>query len=356
MLNPHFQNRAVLLQINRVMRWACLVVGLFTGDAVYGDDRLPLYALAVSPNSKFLATGGKAGAVVIREAKTGKEGLSLSVGNTIYALAYSPNGEILAARCDDRHVHLFAVGRSGLTASHALECRGAVLSIAFSRSGNLLAAGVEGSGNIHLFDIRKAKLLATLWEPANLISSLYFAPDGKTLASAGADFRVWDVRPEVLAKTASDRLDLTVAELRVNEKTASKWQASDESEYASGVAISPDGKQVAGVSGIGGPNTGGKTLRIWDVASGQRITTIQSKGMTTVAFSHDGQHLITGSDTGIVSVWNPKTSELEKQWSAHSKAIRSIALIPETNRLATVSEDSALKVWDWATGGLKFGE
>jgi hypothetical protein len=242
-----------------------LVTGFLICAAAQGADRPPLYALAVSSDSKFIATGGKVGAINIREAKTGKDVVSLAVGKTIYALAYSPNGEILAAGCDDGRVHLFTVGRNTLTESNTLKCRGNVLSVAFSPSGNLLAAGVEGSGNIHLFDIGKAKLLTTLWEPANLISSLAFAPDEKTLASAGANFTVWDVRPEVLAKTASDRLDLTVAELRANEKAATKWQAADGSEYAAGVAVSSDGMLVAGVSGIGGPNTGGKTLRIWDI-------------------------------------------------------------------------------------------
>jgi WD40 repeat protein len=333
-----------------------LVAGLLVCAAAYSADRLPLYTLAVSPNAKFIATGGKSGVIVVHEAKTGKDVASLPLGKTIYALAYSPNGEILAAGCDDRHVHLFAVGRNGLTASNTLECRGNVLSVAFSPSGNRLAAGVEGSGNIHLFNIRKAKLFATLWEPANLISSLAFAPDEKTLASAGADFRVWDIRPEVIAKTASDSLDLTVAELRANEKAATKWQTTDGSEYAAGVAISSDGARVAGVSGIGGPNTGGKTLRIWDITSGQRRTTIYSQGMTTVAFSRDGQRVITASDTGIVSVWNPKTRDLEKQWTAHSKAVRGIVVIPDSNQLATVGEDGALKAWDWTTGELKFGE
>jgi WD40 repeat protein len=338
------------------MRWACLVAGLLVCAAGYSADRRPLYALAVSPNAKFIATGGKSGAIVVHEAETGKTVFSLSLVKTINALAYSPNGEILAAGCDDRRVHLVAVGRNGLTASNALECRGNVLSVAFSPSGNLLAAGVEGSGNIHLFDIRKAKLFSTLWEPANLIGSLAFAPDDKTLASAGADFRVWDVRPGVLVRTASDRLDLTVAELRANERAARKWQATDGSEYAAGVAISSDGKRIAGVSGIGGPNTGGKTLKIWALTSGQRITTIYSEGMTTVAFSRDGQHVITASDTGVVSVWNPKTTDLERQWTAHSKAVRGIVVIPDSNQLATVGEDGALKVWDWSTGELKFSE
>lgn len=346
----------MLTQICRAIRGACLVAGVLICAAVYGADRPPLYAVAVSPNAKFISTGGKAGVIVVRDGTTGMDVFSLSLGKTIYALAYSSNGEILAAGCEDRHVHLFAVERNALTTAHTLECRGDVLSVAFSPSGNLLAAGVEGSGNIHLFDIRKANLLSTLWEPANLISSLAFAPDEKTLASAGADFRMWDVRPEVLAKTASDRLDLTVAELRANEKTATKWQASDGSEYAAGVAISTDGKLVAGVTGIGGPNTGGKTLRIWDLASGKRLATIQSQGMTSVAFSPESQSAITASDAGIVSVWNITTGDLKKQWPAHSKAIRGIALIPGSNHMATIGEDGALKTWDLSTGDLKLAK
>jgi WD40 repeat protein len=338
----------MLDQTFKVILWGsscCLLA-----STLRAADSPPLYALAVSPDGKFIATGSKAGEIVIHESDSGKRIAGLPVGQTIYSLAYSLDGQSLAAGCGDRRVRLFAVERHALLERRSLQCRGAVFAIAFSPIRKLLAAGVEGSGTIHLFDVAEGKLLCTIWEPANLISSLAFAPDDKTLASAGVDFKAWDVRPEVLAEIASDRLDLSIDELRATGKRSLKWESVDGSEYAAGAAISPNGKRVAGVTGIGGPNTGGRTLSIWDITSGHRLTAIKSQGMTTIAFTHNGQRVITGSDEGIACVWNPDTGSLANRWSAHSKAIRSITVVPGSDRLATVGDDGALKLWDWTTG------
>ena len=195
---------------------AILFYGPLTPTSLLAAESRPLYALAISPDGKLAATGGEDGVILIRELGTGRKLLELKLGKAILALAYAPDGQSLAAGCEGSHVHLWTVRGHELTASRTLACRGNVLAVAFSPSGKWLAAGVEGSGNIHLFDVASAKLRCTIWEPANLISSLAFTPDGKALASAGVDFKLWDVRPEVLEAIASDRLDLDFAELRAN--------------------------------------------------------------------------------------------------------------------------------------------
>ncbi len=336
-----------------VVLLAGLFHGLLASSNLKGAESLPLYAVAISPDGKLIATGGRDGSIIVRELGAGGESTKLNVGKTVFALAFAPDGQTLAAGCENSHVHLWTVRGHGLIFRRALACRGNVLAVAFSPSGKWLAAGVEGSGNIHLFDVASAKLQCTIWEAANLISSLAFTPDGKALASAGVDFKLWDVRPKVLEAIASDRLDLDVAELRANGKRSQKWEAIGESEYAAGIAVSPDGKWLAGVTGIGGPNSGGKTLTTWDAASGRRLKTIASKGMTTVVITPKGDRMITGSDDGMLRVWNPETAALTKQWAAHSSAVRAIAIIPGSSLLATVGADGNLKIWDWSTGELK---
>jgi WD40 repeat protein len=318
-----------------------------------GADESPLFAVAVSPDAKLAAAGGERGSVIIRDLGTGAKLQTLNIGKPIYGLAFSPDGQVLAAGCGGQNVDVFTVREYEFTKSRSLRCRGDVLAIAFSPSGKTLAAGVEGSGNIHMFDVPTAKLRCTIWEPGNLISSLAFTPDGKTLASAGANFKLWDVRPEILAKIESDRLDLTIDELRANGKRTLKWESDFDPEYAAGIAVARDGKWLATVTGIGGPNTGGKTLSVWDIATGRRLRKISSLGMTTVAITANDTSIITGSDDGTIRVWDARSGELRRQWAAHSKAVRAIALVPGSERLLTVGADGTFRLWDWSAGELK---
>jgi WD40 repeat protein len=330
-----------------------VVCGPFTATAVRSAENSPLFALAVSPDAGLVAAGGERGLVIIRELGTGAKLHTLNIGKPIYGLAFSPDGQLLAVACRGQSVDLWTVRDHEFTKNRSLKCRGDVLAVAFSPSGGTLAAGVQGSGNIHLFDVPAASLRCTIWEPSNLISSLAFTPDGKTLASAGANFKLWDVQPEVLAKFESDRLDLTIEELRANGKRSLKWESDFDLEYAAGIAVAPDGKWLATVTGIGGPNTGGKTLSIWDVTTGRRLKKIASLGMTTVAITPKGKCIVTGSDDGTIRVWDAETGKQQRQWMAHPKAVRAIALVTGSDQLVTAGADGTFKLWDWSAGELK---
>jgi WD40 repeat protein len=107
------------------------------------------------------------------------------------------------------------------------------------------------------------------------------------------------------------------------------------------------------VTGIGGPNTGGKTLCVWDIATGRRLRKISSLGMTTVAITANDTSIITGSDDGTIRVWDARSGELRRQWAAHSKVVRAIALVPGSERLLTVGADGNFRLWDWSAGELK---
>jgi hypothetical protein len=64
------------------------------------------------------------------------------------------------------------------------------------------------------------------------------------------------------------------------------------------VAFSPDGKTL--VSG-----SSDRTLRVWDVASGQSLRTLQghSGAVGAVAFSPDGKSVVSGSFDNTLRVW-----------------------------------------------------
>src|SRR5262249_28824661 len=71
-----------------------------------------------------------------------------------------------------------------------------VSSVAFSPDGKTLASASQ-DGTIKLWDVQAGKERTTLKERKEVISSVAFSPDGKTLASSGSDdgtIKLWDVQ------------------------------------------------------------------------------------------------------------------------------------------------------------------
>ena len=124
------------------------------------------------------------------------------------------------------------------------------------------------------------------------------------------------------------------------------------SGWVTGVAFSPDGQRL--VSG-----SWDRTLKFWQVATGEPLNTVASKmkEVQSLAFSRDGQWLATENSSDTVSLRDPTTGReilalpsdkplgpLGSNW------VYSIAFSPDGRWLASGVDDRTVRLWDVHTG------
>jgi WD40 repeat protein/serine/threonine protein kinase len=111
------------------------------------------------------------------------------------------------------------------------------------------------------------------------------------------------------------------------------------------VAFSPDGQRIL-------TGSADQTAKVWEAASGKELFTLMghSAGITSAAFSRDGQRIVTGSEDNTAKVWDAANGRYLLTLTGHSYPISSVAFSPDGKRIVTGSDDQTAKVWEAASG------
>lgn len=158
-----------------------------------------IYAAALAPDGKTLATGSYDQTIQLWDVESGTALRTLSGHNgAVFGLAFRPDGKILASASADRTVKLWNVesGRRTDTLSQPLKEQYAV---AFTADGKqLFAAGADS--RIRVWQVSDAAaettnpILSSHFAHEGTILRLVFAPDGRTLLSCAEDktVKIWN--------------------------------------------------------------------------------------------------------------------------------------------------------------------
>ncbi|QLE45467.1 hypothetical protein FD723_34715 (plasmid) [Nostoc sp. C052] len=241
----------------------------------------------------------------------------------ISALAFSPNGKILAASDTNGKICLwrdFAEGEQLLTCLGHIDW---VRAIAFSPNGSTLCSGGTDQ-NVKLWDVNTGECLKTLTGHPEPVRSVAFSPGGEILASGSDDrtVRLWSLLDSNCYKILQGHSDSVLS-----------------------VVFSPKGKIIASASSD-------KTVKLWNFRTGECVRTLQghTSSVSSVAFNLDGQTLVSGGDDQTVKLWSISDGKCLKTYQGHSDSVRSVAFAPSGNILASGSDDQTVKLWNFRTG------
>jgi hypothetical protein len=159
------------------------------------------------------------------------------------------------------------------------------------------------------------------------VLAVAFAPDGRALASGGAD------RSVRLCNVADGK------EL---------WRADDHDGRVSALAFAPDGRLLASAGGDG-------VIRLRDPATGRTLRECQGHGgwVLGVAFAPDGRTLASAGYDGVARLWDAATGRELRRFEGHDEAMSGVALTPDGGTLVTAGYDGCLRFWDVRTGKLR---
>jgi len=250
---------------------------------------------AFNPDGNLLAASGGTGQRTVYLAKDGDadHAVALSTspgsgGQPIKALAFSPNGRLLAADDTSGGFYLWSMD-TWQPVGTEIAGQSATTAFAFNPGGRTIAVG--GAGAISLWDTRIGSITDSITVPGNeLVGPMAYSPDGKLLVAAlpGGRIRLWDATTDTRLGTLQDT----------------------GSQGVSDVAISPDSQMLA----VGDVN--GKTY-LWNLSTEKLIAVLTNPAgavppgldaqtlhaVDSVAFSPDGRTLATSDTDGSAYVW-----------------------------------------------------
>ena len=278
---------------------------------------------------------------------------------TVAAVAFSPNGKLLASGAWDRQIRLWDVS-TGKLVGELKGHRDWIRALRFQDNKTLVSACER---DIRTWDVTKKTGVLSYALPRKLITSMAFDFSGNRLILGSRNGHVWiwtrgskkpyerKVHPVAVTAVAlqnkGDRYAAGASRgqllLGSTKSTALVKLSGHDGSKIFVLAFSPDDKSLAS----GAFDT---TIKIWTLPSGSNKTILRGHTslIQSLLYSRSGT-LLSGDRRGNVYIWNFGTGKPEKSITAHPGpsgfSVLGLDVSRDGKRIATGAYDHLVKLW-----------
>jgi WD40 repeat protein/serine/threonine protein kinase len=283
----------------------------------------PVANVAFSPDGRRLAARSWNAEITVWDVQSGQQLYSISgLTSAIGGLGFSADGRrILAAAGLNLKTWDAETGNEQLTVT---DRTGMIMCAMFSPDGQRIVTGSTnramgglGPGQVVVWDATTGAELQSLKGHQERVAAVSFSPDGSSIISGSHDktVKVWNAGSGELIRTLEGHTGLVA-----------------------GLAVSPDGSRIASASA---------EVIIWDAESGAPLVTFPAEAQA-VAFSPNGDRLVSGGLDKQVRLWSVETGNQITALVGHDQYITSVAFSSDGRHVASGSFDQTIKLWDAA--------
>lgn len=292
--------------------------GDWVEDVAFGPD--PSWYVSVSDDNK----------VRVLETATGAERLRMSHTNFVQKVAVSLDGHWIASTGYDRVVRIWDSVSGSQMLEFPLEANGSAVS--FNQDASRIIAADE-NGNISIWDISTLSTRLGYIQFPEFVHEARLTSSGEYMIINTDDYNLWRIPADKLGQMQDGTRGTVIFKTR---------------SLTYNTAISPDSKWVAAVE-YDSENAGNNRGMLVSV-DGQESSPLQhGSQLNGVAFDRDSKLVVTAGMNGLISFWDVTSGEKQEMDLNASEPVRSLALSP-ADVFAAAGLRNRIVIWDYVSG------
>lgn len=334
------------------------------GRELHSLPALKNKSLQWSPDGKILAMAGEGQAIQLLDLAKGTLKTIRIHTSVVLTVRWSPDGKRLLSGSSWGDVRICPSTESD--AAIKVPLASSAHEIAWRPGSQQLACAPEGI----ILEAGTGQIIQRLQGFRD--QCLSWSPDGNKLISAGTDdFAVWNAQTGDRVRQLGSPNSRTVVgraswspsgELVVTDKSAgppaSLWDAVSWQNVGNldvrvheVLAWSFDGRFIAGWSNGSSQNGAAGKICVVDVAKRKQIFTTKCEAtIRSAGFTPDGRFIAVGDENGLLHVCRCPDGNIVRTIQAHKGRVQALQFSANGTRFATGSNSGIVKIWDVATG------